>query len=76
MIRVIIADDHTVVRRGLTEILNEAYGQDPEFFDFFRTMQAYSAALASDSTYMVLSPDSEFFSFFGGAGGPAVQPAQ
>jgi len=52
-----------------TEILNNAYGQDPEFFNFYRTMQAYSAALGPDSTYMVLSPDSEFFSFFNEAQG-------
>jgi modulator of FtsH protease HflC len=59
-----------------TEILNQAYGQDAEFFDFYRTMQAYSESLSSDSTYMVLSPDSDFFSFFDGAGGPAAEPAQ
>ncbi len=47
-----------------TEILNDAYGQDEGFFNFYRSMQAYSAALDSESTYMVLSPDSEFFSFF------------
>ena len=52
-----------------TEILNEAYGRDPQFFNFFRTMQAYSAALGAESTYMVLSPDSEFFSFFNEAEG-------
>ncbi|WP_420349598.1 protease modulator HflC [Pelagibius sp.] len=47
-----------------TEILNNAFGQDPEFFNFYRSMQAYSESLDSESTYMVLSPDSEFFSFF------------
>lgn len=47
-----------------TEILNGAFGQDPEFFNFYRSMQAYSQSLDSESTYMVLSPDSEFFSFF------------
>ena len=47
-----------------TQILNDAYGQDPEFFNFYRSMQAYSESLDSESTYMVLSPDSEFFSFF------------
>ncbi|WP_299391074.1 protease modulator HflC [Pelagibius sp.] len=47
-----------------TEILNNAFGQDPEFFNFYRSMQAYSQSLDSESTYMVLSPDSEFFSFF------------
>jgi len=57
-----------------TEILNDAYGQDPEFFNFYRSMQAYSASLGADSTYMVLSPDSDFFSFFNqgeGDGGAA-----
>jgi membrane protease subunit HflC len=47
-----------------TEVLNNAYGQDPAFFNFYRSMQAYSASLGADSTYLVLSPDSEFFSFF------------
>ncbi|NIA68562.1 protease modulator HflC [Pelagibius litoralis] len=47
-----------------TEILNGAYGQDPDFFNFYRSMQAYTQALDSTSTFMVLSPDSEFFSFF------------
>ena len=47
-----------------TEILNNAYGQDPAFFNFYRSMQAYSASLGADSTYLVLTPDSEFFSFF------------
>ncbi len=46
-----------------TRTLNDAYGQDAEFFNFYRSMQAYSAAL-SERTYMVLSPDSEFFDFF------------
>ncbi|MAF96774.1 MAG: protease modulator HflC [Rhodospirillaceae bacterium] len=45
-------------------ILGEAFGQDPEFFDFYRSMEAYGDALG-DGTTMVLSPDSEFFRFFG-----------
>jgi len=45
-------------------ILGEAYGKDPEFFRFYRSMEAYRAALG-DGTSMVLSPDSEFFSYFG-----------
>ncbi|MGF1629713.1 MAG: protease modulator HflC [Kiloniellaceae bacterium] len=52
-----------------TEILNDAFGQDAEFFNFYRTMEAYGEALGADSTYMVLSPDSEFFSFFNEAQG-------
>jgi membrane protease subunit HflC len=47
-----------------TTILNGAFGQDPEFFNFYRSMQAYEAALGGENTYMVLSPDSEFFDFF------------
>lgn len=46
-----------------TRILNDAFGKDPEFFAFYRSMEAYDAAL-SDGTTMVLSPDSEFFRFF------------
>lgn len=51
-----------------TQILNDAYGQDSEFFNFYRSMQAYEASLANDSTYLVLSPDSEFFDFFKSVG--------
>ncbi|MDX1401611.1 MAG: protease modulator HflC, partial [Kiloniellales bacterium] len=50
-----------------TRILNDAYGQDPGFFDFYRSMQAYSRSLAKNNTYLVLSPDSQYFSFFGQA---------
>jgi membrane protease subunit HflC len=47
-----------------TVTLNNAYGQDPEFFDFYRSMVAYKDALARGGAYMVLSPDSEFFRQF------------
>ena len=43
--------------------LNEAHGQDPEFYAFLRSMEAYRSSL-DDGTTMVLSPDSEFFRFF------------
>lgn len=46
-----------------TNILNDAYGRDPEFFAFYRSMEAYGVALG-DGTTMVLSPDSDFFRFF------------
>lgn len=45
-------------------ILGEAFGQDSEFFDFYRSMEAYGEALGEGTT-MVLNPDSEFFRFFG-----------
>ncbi len=47
------------------KILGEAFGKDPDFFSFYRSMQAYILALDSEDTTMVLSPDSEFFNFFG-----------
>ncbi len=46
------------------KILADAFSKDPEFFDFYRSMDAYGEAL-SEGTTMVLSPDSEFFRFFG-----------
>ncbi|KFC66341.1 HflC protein [Devosia sp. LC5] len=45
-----------------------AYGQDEEFFEFFRSMQSYRTALTGTGTTMVLSPDSEFFRYFGSNG--------
>ncbi len=42
-----------------------AFTRDPEFFEFYRSMQAYREALDSAGTQMVLSPDSEFFRYFG-----------
>lgn len=50
-------------------VLGEAYGQDPEFFAFYRSMTAYREALASGDTNLVLSPDSDFFRFFGDQSG-------
>jgi membrane protease subunit HflC len=44
--------------------LNDAFGQDTDFFRFYRSMQAYEASLADEKTFMVLSPDSDFFKFF------------
>jgi membrane protease subunit HflC len=50
----------------------DAFTRDPEFFEFYRTMNAYRAALESDGTTMVLSPTSEFFKFFNSATAPAA----
>ena len=46
-------------------IFAEAFGQDADFFAFYRSMKAYEEALAGDNTTVVLSPDSEFFRYFG-----------
>ena len=53
-------------------VLGEAFGKDPDFFDFYRSMEAYGEALG-DGTTMVLSPDSDFFRFFGTSGGKAAR---
>ena len=47
------------------KIFAEAFGKDPEFFAFYRAMQAYEKALIGGETSLILSPDSEFFKFFG-----------
>lgn len=48
------------------KIFADAFGQDAEFFEFYRTMQAYETALSGDTTTLVMSPQSEFFDFFVG----------
>jgi membrane protease subunit HflC len=56
----------TLLGEGQAEsrkILNAAQGKDPEFYAFFRAMEAYRGALGQGTT-MVLSPDSEFFKYF------------
>ena len=52
-----------------TKIFAEAYGRDVEFFEFYRTMQAYRMSLGKDDTRLVLSPDSDFFKLFVNADG-------
>jgi len=47
------------------KIFDDAFGRDPEFFAFYRAMQAYETALIGGDTSLILSPDSEFFKFFG-----------
>ena len=50
-------------------ILGEAYGRDPEFFEFFRSLEAYRETFAEPGTMMVLKPDSDFFRYFNDVGG-------
>lgn len=45
-------------------IFAEGFGKDPEFFAFYRSMQAYEASLKSGDTRMLLTPDSPYFRFF------------
>ena len=50
------------------KIFANAFGKDPQFFAFYRAMQAYETALIGGETSLILSPDSDFFKFFGNSG--------
>ena len=50
------------------KIFADAFGKDPAFFSFYRAMQAYERALIGGDTSLILSPDSDFFKFFGKTG--------
>jgi membrane protease subunit HflC len=50
------------------KIFADAFGKDPDFFSFYRAMQAYEKALIGGDTSLILSPDSDFFKFFGKTG--------
>ena len=50
------------------KIFADAFGKDPAFFSFYRAMQAYEKALIGGDTSLILSPDSDFFKFFGKTG--------
>ncbi len=49
------------------KIYANSFGKDPEFADFYRSMQAYQKSLLNDNnkTKMIISPDGEFFKYFG-----------
>ncbi|MEL7275532.1 MAG: protease modulator HflC, partial [Pseudomonadota bacterium] len=44
-------------------ILAQAYGRDPEFFSFYRSLSAYQNALTGENSTLVITPDSEFFDY-------------
>ncbi len=46
-------------------IFARSYGKDPKFAEFYRTMKAYEVSLKQENTKMIVSPDSEFFKYFG-----------
>jgi membrane protease subunit HflC len=61
------------------KVFAEAFGRDPDFFGFYRSMQAYETGMKSGDTRMLLSPDSEFFRYFNsptGRPGPTSGTAQ
>jgi len=64
------AKKHSEIMKGegdgiRNKIFADAFGRDPEFFAFYRAMQAYETALIGGDTSLILSPDGEFFKFFG-----------
>jgi len=70
-VTVIIADANSTSEqvRGAGDaernrLFAEAYGKDPDFFNFYRSMQAYETGLKANDTRMLLKPDSSFFRFF------------
>ena len=56
-------------------IFNEAFGKDPDFFSFYRSMQAYEQGFKAGDTRMLLSPDSDFFRYFNTPSGNSNAPA-
>jgi membrane protease subunit HflC len=73
---VIIADANSTAEqtRGVGDaernrLFAEAYGKDPEFFAFYRSMTAYETGLRSNDTRFLLRPESEFFRFFANPSG-------
>ena len=80
---VIIADANSTAEqvRGVGDgernrLFAEAYGQDPDFFAFYRSMTAYETALKSNDTRFLLRPESDFFKFFSNSSGkPPAAPA-
>jgi membrane protease subunit HflC len=56
-------------------IFADGFGKDPDFFAFYRSMQAYEAGLKGGDTRMVMSPKSDFFRFFGAPNGQPAAPA-
>ena len=68
------AEKQSNILRGTGEaarnkILNDAFAEDPEFFEFIRSMEAYADTFEDGSTTMVISPDSHFFEFFENSNG-------
>ncbi len=60
----------------VNEIYAKAFSKDPEFFDFYRSMEAYQVGLKSADTRLVLSPNSEFFKYFRDSMGAAPAAPQ
>ncbi|HZH47045.1 MAG TPA: protease modulator HflC, partial [Roseococcus sp.] len=63
------AEANAAILRGTGEqeairVFGDAFNRDPQFFQFWRSMQAYREVFSSGEARMVLTPDSDFFRFF------------
>jgi membrane protease subunit HflC len=61
-----IADAQRIRGEGEAEAANiyaQAYGKDPEFYSFYRSLQAYRTSIGREGDVLVISPDSEFFRY-------------
>lgn len=59
-----------------SKIYANSFGRDPEFADFYQSINAYGQALTSDKTKMIMSPDGEFFKYFATVGGQTKIPTK
>jgi membrane protease subunit HflC len=59
----------------VNRIFANAFGRDPDFFAFYRSMQAYQAGLQPGSTRLLMSPTSDFFRFFNAVNGSEEAPS-
>ena len=57
-------------------IYAQAYGANPEFYAFYRSLEAYKASFRGKNDVMILDPNGEFFRYFRGQGGAAAKPAK
>ena len=57
------------------QIFADAFNQDPDFFAFYRSMQAYEASLKAGDTRLLLKPDTNFFRYFNDPSGKPSAPA-
>lgn len=58
-----------------SQVYAQAFGQNPEFYKFYRSLEAYRASFRNRSDLMVIDPNSEFFKYLKGAGGASAAPA-
>lgn len=74
------AEKHSEIIRGEADavrnaIYADAFGRDPEFFAFTRSMSAYTEALKGENSSIVMAPDGEFFSYLANDGSDKAKPA-